>query len=46
MTEFNTEMATIEIELWEAGVEYNHDGEVAFVDTPYAMGFSEDDTDA
>ncbi len=45
MTEFNVEMATIELELWRAGIEYGGDGEVCSIDTPYAMGVSIEETD-
>lgn len=39
--EFNFEMETLELALWRAGMEYGDDGEVQFVDTPWAMGAEE-----
>lgn len=39
--DFNLEMETIERELWRSGMQFGHEGEPQWVDTPWAMGFSE-----
>lgn len=40
--EFNQIAANIENEHVRNGTEVNHDGEIVFVDTPWACGFDED----